>query len=134
MQRGSFTVNRQSTLSQQLIDRLESRTMMCADGTTFSSLPSELGWSPANIVFSTTSSTAAASTALTAVPTLNSKPGATAKLYLDFNGDTTGTWGQYSPGTTPAYDVDGNTADFSDTEVANIREIFARVAEKYSPF
>ena len=27
---------------------------------------------------------------------------------FDFNGDYTGTWGQFSPGSTPAYDQDGD--------------------------
>ena len=71
---------------------------------------------------------------LTAIPELNSRPAATAKLYLDFDGDVTPTWGTNAPGTTPAYDTDSNPLTFSDTEIAAIREIFARVAEKFSPF
>lgn len=77
---------------------------------------------------------AAATYPLNSIPALHSRPGAFAKLYLDFDGDTTATWGTYSPGTTPAYDTDGSVSSFSDTELANIREIWARVAEKYSPF
>lgn len=70
-----------------------------------------------------------------AVPAFSSLPGAHAKLYLHFGGiDYTGTWGGYTPGTVPAYDTDGNTSSFSSTELANIRQIFLRVAEKYSPF
>jgi hypothetical protein len=69
-----------------------------------------------------------------AVPVLNSNPTATAKLYLDFNGDTTATWGSFAPGTTPAYDYDGNPSSFSDAELSSITEIWARVSEKYSPF
>lgn len=68
------------------------------------------------------------------VPALSSLPGAPANLYLDFDGDYTATWGRYSPGTTPAYDVDGNPSAFSSTELANIRQIWSHVAEKYSPF
>jgi hypothetical protein len=43
-------------------------------------------------------------------------------------------WGSYSVPTTPAYDTDGDPTTFSPAELANINEIFQRVAEKYSPF
>jgi fibronectin type 3 domain-containing protein len=76
----------------------------------------------------------AAPSPLTAVPELNSNPGASAKVYLDFNGAASMAWGSYSVPTTPAYDTDGDATTFSDQELANIREIWARVAEAYSPF
>lgn len=69
-----------------------------------------------------------------AVPAYSSLPGAHAKIYLDFGGTTVSNWGSYTPGTIPAYDTDGNAGSFSSTELANIRQIFVRVAEKYSPF
>jgi hypothetical protein len=75
-----------------------------------------------------------ATSALSAIPGLSSRSSAFAKLYLDFDGDTTTSWGTYSPGTTPAYDADGNASSFNETELANITEIWQRVAEKYSPF
>jgi hypothetical protein len=65
---------------------------------------------------------------------LNSNPTAPAKLYLDFNGDAAAAWRGYNVTATPAYDRDGDTSTFSDAEQANIQEIFARVAEKFSPF
>src|SRR5688500_18766187 len=68
------------------------------------------------------------------VPVLNSRPGASAKLFLDFNGAPATAWGAYEVPATPAYDTDDNPAAFSTDEVAAIREICARVAEKYSPF
>ena len=68
------------------------------------------------------------------VPAYNSLPGAHAKIYLDFVGDNTPTWGTYSPGVTPAYDTDGNPTDFSAQELENIRQIWMGVVEKYSPF
>lgn len=84
---------------------------------------------------------AGASLPLSSLPALASRPAATAKLFLDFDGDTVANWaynakaGQaFHPGTIPAYDSDGNTATFSDTERANIQNIWARVAEFYSPF
>lgn len=69
-----------------------------------------------------------------AIPALSSRSWAPVKLYLDFDGDYTSTWGSYRPGTTPAYDQDGNASSFSWDEIASIREIWGRVAEKYSPF
>jgi hypothetical protein len=69
-----------------------------------------------------------------AVPAYNSRVGAKATLYLDFDGDPATTWVGYHPTTTPAYDIDGITTSFSTTELANIKEIWARVAEKFSVF
>src|SRR6266566_4667930 len=69
-----------------------------------------------------------------AVPVLHSDSGAAAKLYLDFSGSSDPTWGSYNPGTTPAYSQDSDTSTFTDSEITSIREIWARVAEKYSPF
>jgi hypothetical protein len=69
------------------------------------------------------------------VPAYSSLSGATAKIYLDFGGTSfQGTWSGKTPGTVPAYDTDGNAANFSATELSNIQQIFLRVAEKYSPF
>ncbi len=68
------------------------------------------------------------------VPVFNSRPSAPATLYLDFDGDYTAHWEQYAPLTTPAYDIDGDKTTFSDQELANINQIYLRVAEAYSPF
>ncbi len=69
-------------------------------------------------------------------PVHSSLQGAPATLYLDFDGDARGalTWDSYTPGNTPAYDVDGIAGSFSTQELSNIDEIWSRVAEKYSPF
>src|SRR5262245_26896802 len=83
---------------------------------------------------------------LSAIPALHSNPSAAAKLYLDFDGHFESVWGGwYDPvlGThwggwenvrTPVFDFDGDRTTFSDDELAAIREIWARVAEDYSPF
>lgn len=71
---------------------------------------------------------------LSALPQLSSRPGATAKLFLDFDGHTEAWWGSYSGAVTPAYDIDGDRTTFSSSELANIYEICARVAEDYAPF
>jgi hypothetical protein len=121
----------------QHVAALESRLMMHAGHVHDEPLP-DLGISPAVsadvAVGVTTNVTLAAASPLTSVPALSSRPAAPAKLYLDFDGNTTATWGDMAPGTTPAYDSDGDATTFSDAELASIREIHARVAEKYSPF
>lgn len=69
------------------------------------------------------------------IPQLSSRPGAAYTMYLDFGGFSfTGDWGGVStqtPGVTPAYSIDGN-ASFNATEIANMRNIWTRVAEKYA--
>ena len=73
-----------------------------------------------------------------AVPVLQSRPNSQYTLYLDFGGFSfNGLWGGVAsqvPGVTAAYDVDGNAAAFNTTELANIQNIWSRVAEKYSVF
>ena len=68
------------------------------------------------------------------IPTLNSRPGAKAKLFLDFDGDVARAWEGYDVTATPAYDSEGDPSVLSDSEADDIREIWARVAEKFSPF
>ncbi|MDB5292353.1 MAG: peptidase domain protein [Phycisphaerales bacterium] len=72
--------------------------------------------------------------ALSELPLLHSDAGAPAEIYLDFTGAPAQAWGSYHVTQTPAYSIDGDTSTFSDTELANIRQIWASVAEKYSPF
>jgi hypothetical protein len=73
-----------------------------------------------------------------AVPVYNSLPGATAKLFLDFDGVDFGTtaWGSdgQQPGLRPAYSTNADTTTFTTTELNNIFEIWSRVAEAYAPF
>ena len=70
---------------------------------------------------------------------LHSKPGSTKTLYLDFDGATTfGTYWNQRVGipsrTSPPYDSDGNPAQFSSTELANIQAIWDSVSEDFMPF
>lgn len=87
-----------------------------------------------------TSSVTVASAGADATFKLHSNASAAKKIYLDFTGHTTsGTyWNSgYNGGaafTTAAYDIDGNAGVFSVTELTRIQNIFARVAEDYSPF
>jgi PKD repeat protein len=71
---------------------------------------------------------------------LHSKSGAAKVIYLDFDGHvTSGTsWNSSFTGganiVTPPYSTDGDTANFSTTELSNIRQIWQRVAEDFAPF
>lgn len=69
---------------------------------------------------------------------LNSNPGADHTIYLDFDGHTTtGTIWNNEYGSsivTPRYDTDGDTSNFSTTELENIWRIWQRVSEDFSPF
>jgi hypothetical protein len=71
---------------------------------------------------------------LPAVPAHNSLPGASASLYLDFDGHYQQDWGGYHNLSTPVFDLDGNPASFSAAEEAAIKEIWQRVSEDYAPF
>lgn len=66
---------------------------------------------------------------------LHSKPGSNRVIYLDFNGYVATNTAWYN-GTLTAqtYDIDGNPAAFSDTELNNVKAIWQRVAEDYAPF
>jgi len=71
---------------------------------------------------------------LTSIPVLNSRPGATATLYLDFDGHYQASWGAWSNITTPVYDVDGDESTFSDAELSTIEAVWRAVSEDYAPF
>jgi len=68
---------------------------------------------------------------------LHSKPGANKTIVLNFKGAAvTGTvWNSTSSIiNAPAFDIDGNAAAFSTTELERIQYIWQRVAEDYAPF
>src|SRR5579859_683351 len=71
---------------------------------------------------------------LSAVPQLNSYPAGTCAIYLDFVGAPAQSWNTQSVPQTPAFDLDGDPTTFSPTEISAIQQIWAGVAEKYSPF
>lgn len=70
---------------------------------------------------------------------LQSRPSATRKIYLDFNGHTTSgqAWNTYitggAPIVTPAYSFEGDSS-FSNNELTRIQYIWERIAEDFSPF
>jgi hypothetical protein len=121
---------------------LESRRLFCAehlggllDGDDFGTFPAISTNQDLNVTGGSLAAAAILPTvSLDSVPALDSRLGAAAKLYLDFTGDVTPLWVDESPGVTPAYDQDGDSTSFSSGELASIRDIWARVSEKYSPF
>lgn len=75
-------------------------------------------------------------------PAHNSKPGAPYHIYLDFNGayvtgkqwsstDGTNTWTTWD---CKPWSLDGDLDNFSDSEQAEMRRMWERVAEDYAPF
>jgi hypothetical protein len=73
----------------------------------------------------------------TNVPTLNSRVGAAYTLYLNFAGfNFTGTWGGNDPfASVDSYSAYRNASgSFTAAQQNEIREIWARTAEKYAPF
>lgn len=68
------------------------------------------------------------------VPALNSLPGASKTLYLDFDGHFEATWGAYTNVTSPAFDRDGNPTSLSVEELQYIQDVWEIVAEDYAPF
>jgi subtilisin-like proprotein convertase family protein len=67
---------------------------------------------------------------------LHSNPSANHTIYLDFDGHTTGnvqgsSWDNL---TSPAWDLSGNGASFTDAERQTIQKVWARVAEDFAPF
>lgn len=70
---------------------------------------------------------------------LNSKPGSTKTIFLDFDGHiVSGTAWNSRLGSDPyhaqPFDLDGSPASFNDTERNRIIDIWARVAEDFAPF
>ena len=120
------------------LEALEDRRLMCASP---HGGPHELSVTPQAAPLRATASAAAPVAAassdkvsLSAIPALSSRLGALASLYLDFNGDTTGNWGGFTPGVTPAMDFDGDASTYSGAELATVRDAWARVAEDFAPF
>src|SRR5687768_13710955 len=96
--------------SRLLVQGLESRVLMAADhGLDHDDHDRGLEITPvlvtpqalkaATTVVGSTGGISAATVPVSTVPAYNSRPGAYAQIYLDFNGDTMSTWGTYRPGT-----------------------------------
>src|SRR5262249_17062269 len=77
--------------------------------------------------------------ALEGIPSLSSRPGASATLYLDFVGNFESYWGNHADAnyhnvTTSPLDVDHDGLISSDNKTVWVTEVFQRVAEMFSPF
>jgi hypothetical protein len=64
---------------------------------------------------------------------LQSDPGASEVVYLDFTGYS-GPIGNSSPGTDTPYDLDGDPSTFSDAEMGVVQNVWARVSENFAAF
>lgn len=121
-----------------VIQLLETRRLLCTahDPRGLSGLALPQDWIPPV----QTEEESVASIDVLQVPNYNSRPQASQKLYLDFNGngaiDNWNGWGWGGKDVTAsnAYDIDGNNDEFSAQELANIRAIWKGVAEKFSPW
>ena len=67
---------------------------------------------------------------------LHSRPAATKKIFLDFNGHTTNSssWNGGNTIDSQPFDLNGNGSTWSDTEHDRIQRIWQRVMEDFSPF
>jgi len=145
--------NRRAVRTALRIESLEARTLMTANSADPSQFTLSHGsgvcncpictgagldqipvFEAAATVGGTSTASLAASSPLSSLPALSSLPSASAKIYLDFNGHTEAAWGEFRNVVTPVYDIDGDRSTFSATELSNIQQIWARVAEDYAPF
>jgi serralysin len=116
------------------VESLETRRLHCANDGCPDPVP---GPNLADPVVGSTHklhSTPSLKSALTAIPALNSDPGAVATVYLDFHGEPAQAWGGQTVPATPAYDIDDDPTTFNAQELSNITQIWSRVSEAYSPF
>jgi Bacterial pre-peptidase C-terminal domain len=82
-----------------------------------------------------TPATAAAPAVAEADPAnYHSRPGASKVIYLDFDGHATLASSAWGVQNAPAFDLDGNPATYSSSEILAIRDIWSRVAEDYATF
>lgn len=127
---------------QPRLERLEDRRLLAASLSAEHSLSVSVCHCPictgeglaAPTASGTASTSPSAAVPISNVPQLSSNPTAGAKLFLDFNGHFESSWGGRTNVVTPAYDTDGDTSTFSDAELSNISQIWARVVEDYAPF
>lgn len=124
-----------------IVETLEERLLLSADGLFGNAYYATSAVADLNLALESEAASAfEAFEPLSQTFLLHSNPGASHTIYLDFNGHTTsGTyWNSGFNGgadfVTPAFDIDGNAANFSNTELTRIQDIWQRVAEDFMPF
>ncbi|HQY89698.1 MAG TPA: hypothetical protein PK402_13680, partial [Tepidisphaeraceae bacterium] len=122
-----------------IVQALETRRLLCInhDPMGFGGYPVDPDWTPPVV----SEEDSVASIDVLQVPAYHSRPTAPQSIYLDFNGSPAipawGAWGPYtykSVTESHAFDNDGNNDAFSTQELADIREIWMGVSEKFSPW
>jgi hypothetical protein len=116
------------------VEALETRLLQCANDGCPDPVPGPNLADPVASSPHKVHSAPSLKSALTAVPVLNSDPGAVATVYLDFHGEPAQAWGGQTVPATPAYDIDDDPTTFNAQELSNITQIWSRVSEAYSPF
>lgn len=117
-----------STKKKQLrIETLEDRTMF--DGAWATSVLELPTYEASDYVLENPDVPAAV-----AAPAYSSKPDAPASIYLDFNGNFERAWSSWQNVSTPTFDLDGNSSEFSNIEKRWIQEIWHHVSEDFAPF
>ena len=68
------------------------------------------------------------------VPAISSNPGASFTIYLDFDGHNVPAWHDHPPRQAPAFDADGDPANFSLHDAWGVALIAGLVGEDFAPF
>src|SRR5438067_1753934 len=93
---------------RSVIEGLEGRVLLSYSGTA-----ENVEFAAATDVVNVTPSIAEFGLPLSSVPQLSSRPGAFAKIYLDFAGEPAQNWNGYNVPDTPAFDLDGDPNSFN---------------------
>ena len=122
------------------------RSVLSTDRTAFVSAQGDVFYQEEPAEQTTASVASTAATVAMTFPagqtfTLHSRPGATRKIFLDFNGATvsdtgwngTGS-GKVANGAHTGFNLDGSPSSFSTAEDGYIQEVWRQVSETYSPF
>lgn len=122
-------IRRRTTLRTAAIEQLESRLAFShtSDGDVFD--PDLIAWAGEASSSPNPFPDATYTTLANGMPILNSFPSAPAAIYIDFDGDTTGSYATVQP-----YDTDGNPAVFSASEQASIYSQWKSMAIYFAMF
>jgi hypothetical protein len=122
------------------------RSVLSTDKTAYVSSQGDVFYQEEEPAQSPTAAASAVKTIAPVLPTdqtfkLHSRPSATRKIFLDFDGATVSNtgWngtgaGKVANGTHTGFDLDGNPSTFSTAEQGYIQQVWRDVSETYSPF